>query len=225
VPRGGGPGNPAWEKGKSQNPYGRPRGPGTVRVQKRIQVALLEFAKLMADTYDFPGHDPRFPGTYQLLLDIAKDPKASAAIKVAALAAASKVEPRYLHNPIELPAFQSIQEAEAFKLQLSRQELKNDYDRDSVNRAFTRIDNWIMDQRQDQASARAEAELELKRLAADVSDQPQVIKIEGGLPELPGTNVTMPHQLNGNASDGLLPKQSVVIEHSPDPQTHPPEET
>jgi hypothetical protein len=165
----------------------------------------------MADTYDFQHHDPRFPGTYQLLLDIAKDPKASAAIKVAALAAASKVEPKYLNHPIDLPAFTTISEAENFKLQLTRQELRNEYDRDSVNRAIARIDNWINDQRQDQQSARADAELELKRLQADVSDQPQIIKIEGGLPPLPGTNVTMPN-FNGHVSDGLLPPFPVVPE-------------
>ena len=63
----GGPGNPHWKKGVSANPNGRPRGPGTVRVQARIEHTLLEFAKLMADTYDFETDgDPRFPGTYRL---------------------------------------------------------------------------------------------------------------------------------------------------------------
>jgi hypothetical protein len=179
----------------------------------------------MADTYDFEtGHDPRFPGTYRLLMEIARNPKASAAIQVAALAAAAKVEPKYVLRPIELPFFKTIQEAEAFKLQLSQQELRNEYDRDSVNRAVARIDNWIADQRADATAQRLDAELELKRLAAEVSDQPQVIKIEGGLPPLPGSNVTMPHQLNGHEHNNSLPGQGPVIEHQP-AQTNPPEQT
>jgi hypothetical protein len=166
----------------------------------------------MADTYTFSDQDPRLPSAYQLLISFATNDKYPAAIKVAAAAAASKVEPKYLHRPIDLPAFTTIQEAEAFKLQLSQQELRNEYDQESVNRAIARIDNWINDQRADAHAARQDVELELKRLAADASDQPQIIKITGGLPELPGTNVTMPGQ-----QPDLLNGHGPVIEHQPEP--------
>ena len=95
-----------------------------------------------------------------------RGPKASAAIKVAALAAASKVEPKYLHHPIDLPTFGSIQEAETYKLGIAQREGRNELDRESVSRIYARIDNWIYDRRQDQASARADTELELKRINA-----------------------------------------------------------
>jgi hypothetical protein len=163
------------------------------------------------------------------LLDIAKDPKASAAIKVAALAAASKVEPRYLHSPIDLPAFASIQEAEAFKLQLSRQELKNDYDRDSVNRAFSRIDNWINDQRADALAQRLDAELAIKQ--AQLPPPPGTktrIEIIGGLDPLPGTNISlheghppgMEIEFNGKSADKVIEHKANELDWShKDPPT------
>ena len=171
--------------------------------------------KLMANKYDFPGHDPRLPGTYQLLLDIAKDPKASAAIKVAALAAASKVEPRYIINPVEFPSNASIEELQAFKVIISQRELRGELDRDTALRALARADSMIYDKRQDQATVRADAELEIKRLnAAADPNQTQHIVISGGLPTLPGCeNLIMP-QINGHTTidpNGNLipqPKQS-----------------
>jgi hypothetical protein len=168
----------------------------------------------MADTYTFSDEDPRLPTVYQLLMKFATNEKYPPAIRVAALASASKVEPKYLHKPIDLPAFASIQEAEVFKLELARQELRNEYDQESVNRAIARIDNWINDRRADAHAARQDEELELKRLQANASDQPQVIQITGGLPELPGTNVTMPHE----QPDLLNGHQGPVIEHQMDPE-------
>jgi hypothetical protein len=124
---------------------------------------------------------------------------------------------KYVQTPIEVPTFTDIEQAETFLLQLAQRVAAQEVDLDSVQSVSARVLDWIH-------SKRAGQELEIKRLNADVSDQPQVIRIEGGLPELPGTNVTMPHQLNGNASDGLLPKQPLVLDHVRDPQSHPPEE-
>jgi hypothetical protein len=169
----------------------------------------------MANTFDFEHHDPRFPGCYQLLLDIAKDPKASAAIKVAALAAASKVEPKYLHHPVDLPTFSSISEAETYKLGIAQREARNELDAASVSRIYSRIDNWINDQRADATAHRLDAELELKRINSELSDRPQIIKIEGGLPALPGSDIITP-QLNGHEAN--------FIDHQP-AQPHPDEES
>jgi hypothetical protein len=63
--------------------------------------------------------------------------------------------------------------------------------------------NWISAKHQ-------AAELELKRLAADVTTAPQVIRVEGGLPPLPGTNITMP-QLNGNTNGFDLLKDDTAF--------------
>jgi hypothetical protein len=116
--------------------------------------------------------------------------------------------PKYVTTPIEVPAFTSCEQAEDFLLQLSQREAAQELDSDSVVLVSARVLDWIR-------SKRAGQELELKRLQADVSDQPQVIKITGGLPELPGTNVTMP-TLNGHQGPELTaPAQGPVIEHQP----------
>jgi hypothetical protein len=49
----------------------------------------------------------------------------------------------------------------------------------------TLVRNWI-------SAKHADQEFELKRLAADASNAEQVIRIEGGLPDLPGTSIIMP---------------------------------
>jgi hypothetical protein len=118
--------------------------------------------------------------------------------------------PKYVTTPIEVPAFTTCEQAEDFLLQLSQREAAQELDSDSVALVSARVLDWIR-------SKRAGQELELKRLQADVSDQPQVIKITGGLPELPGTNVTMPPTLNGHPQTDLLPPAPKVIEHEEGP--------
>jgi hypothetical protein len=176
----------------------------------------------MANEYsfaEFMDKNSRLPESMQLLLQFARDEKVPAAIRVAAASAVVKVEPAYIYSQVDIPKFTNIKEAEDFKLWMAQREARRELDKQSVSIVMARIDNWIADQRADAASARADAELEIKRIHADVSDQPQIIKIEGGLPTLPGTNVTMPHQLNGNASDGLLTKQPLVVDHDPHPKS------
>jgi hypothetical protein len=163
----------------------------------------------MADAYTFSDEDPRYPTVYHLLMKFATDERYPPAIRVAALASASKVEPKYLHNPIDLPTFSSVAEAETYKMGIAQREARNELDAETVSRIYSRIDNWIADQRADAHALRQEEELELKRLAADASDQPQIIQITGGLPELPGTNVTMP-SVNGHAQTDLLPPVPVI---------------
>jgi hypothetical protein len=145
---------------------------------------------------------------------------------MSAMAVVAKLGDSYLKD-IELPTFQTIQEAESFKLELAQREFRGEVSHRAVVIAYERVDNWIDDQRADAASARADAELELKRLAADQSTVPQTIRIEGGLPALPGTNITMPH-LNGAHVDGLLlPPTDSINGHgshpAPQPSTQAPE--
>src|SRR5262249_7717216 len=77
-------------------------------------------------------------------------------------------------------------------------------------------------------------ELQIKQYNAGAGDHEQVIRVEGGLPPLPGCNVTMP-VLNGHATNGhdvLAPPapqiESSAIESSnnaqgPDPPDSVPE--
>jgi hypothetical protein len=118
---------------EGQNRSGRPPATGTPRVQKRIQRALLEFARFMTEPYSspysfVPDKDGRPPTAYELLMAFAVDGKYPAAIRVAAATAATKCEPKYLHHPIDLPHFTSIQEAETYKLGIAQREARNELD-------------------------------------------------------------------------------------------------
>jgi len=78
------------------------------------------------------------------------------------------------------------------------------------------VRNWIL-------SVHARSELELKKITVDGPGD-QVIRIEGGLPALPGTNTIMPVLDHGQATNGhaLAAPQPVVpqIESSPsEPET------
>jgi hypothetical protein len=120
--------------------------------------------------------------------------------------------PVYVREAISLPRPTNIREVYENILKLSEMKSLGQLD-------VAMADSLINDQRVVLNAMVDEAKL---LAAAGNPNQEQRIIIEGGLPTLRGCEgVIMPHQLNGNASDGLLPK---VIEHSPDPQTHPPEE-
>jgi hypothetical protein len=53
---------------------------------------------------------------------------------------------------------------------------------------------------------------EAKLLAAQGGPREQTIRIEGGLPELPGTNVIMPHEMNGHVIQAI---ESTALGASP----------
>src|SRR5262249_3703832 len=68
----------------------------------------------------------------------------------------------------------------------------------------------------------AREELAIKQITAGTTEHEQTIRIEGGLPALPGTNITMP-VLNGHAvSEQLLSAPKDVI--PPDDGTNPVQE-
>jgi hypothetical protein len=90
---------------------------------------------------------------------------------------------RYIETPIEVPDIQTI-EAEAFLLSLSRRVGAGELDIDSASEVTAQITAWVH-------SRHARAELELKQLAASADPNP-TIRIEGGLPDLPGTSIIMP---------------------------------
>jgi hypothetical protein len=120
-------------------------------------------------------------------------------------------DPVYFEQAVTLHRPTNIREAYENILKLSEMKAQGQLD-------VATADSLINDQRMVLNAMVDEAKL---LASAGDPNQEQRIIITGGLPELPGTNVTMPHQLNGNASDGLLPKQPVVIDHE---HPHPPAE-
>jgi hypothetical protein len=198
-------GNPNWYKGQpSANPLGRPKGTGE---GKKVRNAREQSLTALAEHVAEQPHEPR--SAVQILQDFANDKSIPTSLRISAAAAAAPYErpkllpvpgPVYLHSQIDIPAFACIEDAEAFLLTLSQREAAGELETASVQTVSDRVRAWIQ-------SKRTGEELALKKYTAGNETGEQVVRIEGGLPTLPGTNVTMP-QLNGHNGydpNGLLP--------------------
>jgi hypothetical protein len=213
LPSPGAVGNPNWQPGVSGNPTGRTRttAPGKT-TQKRIKESLTALAEHVAQAPATPR------SAVQILQDFANDPKISTSLRISAASAVAPYEqskflsvpgPVYLHSQIDVPIFDTLEAAESFLLSLSQREAAGELETASVQTVTERVRLWIQSKRNGQ-------ELELKKITAGHDVSETTIRIEGGLPPLPGTNVTMP-QLNGHNGydpNGLLPQQPQQIESS-----------
>ena len=212
-------GNPKWKPGVSGNPAGRPRSSlDSYKVRKVRQEALVAMAEHVAET------PTQLRTSVQILQEFANDKAIPTSLRISAAAAAAPYEtprlmsvppPIYLYSQVEIPEFIDIAEAEAFLLILSKREAAGELETASAAIIYERVRGWIQQKRADQ-------EIELKRLNAGQETGEQIIRISGGLPQLPGTNVTMPHELasnghvlEGNTAQGLLNPQPgpKVIQH------------
>jgi hypothetical protein len=92
---------------------------------------------------------------------------------------------RFIETTVQVPDFTTVEEAEAFLASLAQRFGNSELGSQSALDLSTLVRNWISAKHQGE-------ELELKRLAADNNGAEHVIRIEGGLPDLPGTNIIMP---------------------------------
>jgi hypothetical protein len=198
----------SWKPGVSLNPNGRPKGSRNIRTQEVIdKIKSLGHKDPLVTLSELQHGDP--------------DPSIRAtAANMLAPYLHSKMgttpvppPPRYMEIQQQIQQPTSIAQAYDNILYLSDLKAKGEIDIESA-------DSLINDQRVVLNAMVDEAKL----LAAqgDPNAEHKII-IEGGLPTLPGTNVTMPHQLNGHANDGLLPKQPVIVDHGPHPVATPAE--
>jgi hypothetical protein len=117
---------------------------------------------------------------------------------------------RFVETIIHVPEFRSIDDVEKFLNHLTRHVARGSLPIEQGKELADLARQWVH-------THYADDELRIK-LAASVANDPNhplTIKIEGGLPSLPGTTITMPEQLNGHATN--------VIDHAP--QSHPGEES
>ena len=138
-----------------------------------------------------------------------RDTCAIAAAPYMMLKMGTAVVPRYLEAPIEVPEFQTVDQAETFLASLPVLLGNGQLDSQTALELSTLTRAWI--------SARHERE-ELQLKITNQGGHPnQVIRIEGGLPELPGTNLIMPH-INGASGQGSeLNGKTIDLEKNPGP--------
>jgi hypothetical protein len=104
---------------------------------------------------------------------------------------------RYIPEPVELPHLgpTSIDQANANINYISTRKAAGTIDLDFA-------DSLIADNNKIASNLIAEEELKLKMIAQHGAPE-QIIQIQGGLPELPGTNITMPVLNNGHTIDAI----------------------
>src|SRR5215831_5246432 len=119
----------------------------------------------------------------------------------------------YIDVPLDTPEFTHLSDAEQFLAKVAALVAHGQLDFQAGQNLSALAKNWI-------DSQYAREELAIKQYNAGSTEHEQVIRVEGGLPPLPGTNITMPmldgHATNGNGHALAAPVDAVpAIEAAP----------
>jgi hypothetical protein len=113
----------------------------------------------------------------------------------------------YIDIPLDTPEFTHLSDAEQFLAKVAALVAHGQLDFQAGQNLSALAKNWIDAQY-------AREELAIKQINAGTTEHEQTIRIEGGLPPLPGTNVTMPlldgHATNGNGHAALAAPEPAV---------------
>jgi hypothetical protein len=208
-----------FKPGEIGNPNGRPKGSRNRRTQEILD--LIQSRSDNKDPLDFLAEVISSHNRYDPELKIQ-------ASNILAPYLHSKrgtaPAPRFIYTPVEVPHFTSIAEAENYLASIPVLLGKGELDSQSALELSTLTKNWL-----DAIYSRQDYELKLAAQGATSGEQ--VIHITGGLPPLPGTNITMPqldgHTINGEALpalDGPQTDSSSVSDRTEDGPRHEPVE-
>jgi hypothetical protein len=195
-------GDGRFQAGNNANPNGRPVGSRNKRTQEVLDLIQARGDKDPLDALSDLITNNKDPAIVAQASNILA-PYLHSKRSVTAPA------PRYIDSPVQVPEFTSIADAENFLASLPVMLGKGELDSQTSLELSTLTRNWL--------SARYEREELQLKLTAQGGGPEQTIHITGGLPAIPGTNVTMP-VLNGADIDG-----HALLEAAPGPQTADPD--
>ena len=119
-----------------------------------------------------------------------------------------------MEEAIQVPDFQTIDEAQDFQKEIARRAAAGELELQTSLDISTLVGNWIR-------SRQATIELDLK--VQGQGGGVETIRIEGGLPPLPGTDVIMPEinqGTNGHTIDHI-PAPAIEAAQSSNQETNP----
>ena len=124
--------------------------------------------------------------------------------------------PRFVEEVFDIPEFTHLSDAEQFLAKIAALTARGELDIQTGLELSSLAKAWI-------DSQYLREELAIKQYNSGTTEHEQVIRVEGGLPPLPGTNVTMPvldgHATNGNGHALAAPIDAVpAIESAPNTQ-------
>src|SRR5262245_15389898 len=175
-----------WAPGQSGNPAGY-AGPRERRRKEVFEIIKNLGHKDALETLSYLQHNEQVESGLRIAAAAALAPFCHPKMQ-------ATPTPRYVETPIDVPDFERVTDAECFLAKLPVLVARGLLDFHSAQELCAMTKLWI-------DSQNARQELELKAINQGASDTEQVIRIQGGLPELPGCNVMMP-QLNGHATNG-----------------------
>ena len=200
-----------FQPGLSGNPNGRPSGIRNKRTEKIFKELAERGDRDPADILSAIASDQTEPK--ELRVRAASELMGYMHGKMGTIPA-----PRFVADPFEVPQFTSIDQAEDYLAEIPQRVARGELDFQSALDFSNMIRNWI--------------EAKLAHVGTDLKVQAQgggdtTIRIEGGLPPLPGTSINMTNELtldhNGHAIDHLPSEvQAVIPIHSaPEPPKDP----
>jgi hypothetical protein len=119
---------------------------------------------------------------------------------------------RFVDDPIEVPDFNSVEEAEDFLASISKRAGAGELELQAALDISTLVRNWII-------SKNNSTEIQIKLQTAGGGGD-KIIEIRGSLPALPGTNITMPVLSNGHEIDGVVLVTDQTSQPSPPETPH-----
>jgi hypothetical protein len=196
-------GNPNWTPGQSGNPEGRPKGSRNKRTQEILDLIQGRGDKDPLDALSdiiTRNQDPSIVAPASNILAPYLHSKRS-----------TTPAPRFFPEPISVPTFTTIEEAEDYLAQLPVLLGNCSLDSQSALELSTLIRNWI-------EAKLAHTGMDIKVTASGGSGDQRIV-ITGGLPSLPGTDLIMPklngHEINGEALPAPSPAEPPQTESVP----------
>jgi hypothetical protein len=201
-----------FQPGNIANPEGRPKGSRNRRTQEILDLLKSRGDK---DPLDFLSEVISGNGEYPAELKVT-------ASNILAPYVHSKrgalVAPRFIGEPVQVPDFQSTDDAEKFLADLPRRVGLGELDFQSGLDLSTMTKNWI--------SAKYEREELQLKITAQGGPTNQVIEIRGGLPVMPGhEGLIMPNINGAHGQESELNGKILDLEKNAGPELPAPEPT
>src|SRR5262245_28938030 len=176
-----------WAPGQSGNPAGY-AGPRERRRKEVFEIIKNLGHKDALETLSYLQHNEQIEPGLRIAAAAALAPFCHPKMQ-------ATPTPRYVETPIDVPDFERVTDAECFLAKLPVLVARGLLDFQSAQELSAMTKLWI-------DSQYSREELTIKQLNAGTTEHEQTIRIEGGLPALPGTNITMPTLEHGPPTNG-----------------------
>jgi hypothetical protein len=179
-----------FNPGESGNPNGRPKGARNKRTTILLPEGDIDPAEHLSSVVSDPKQSPELRASAANMLLPYRYSKLGSA-----------PAPRYVDDPIQVPNFTSIQEAFDFQAEIARRAGAGELELQISQDISNLVKNWVL-------SVTAQDELQLK-IAKENPQGPIEIRVTGGLPTLPGTNINMASEpsINGYTNGEVIDHQ------------------